>query len=69
MTREAQASGDVTAGLWSDAVGVGWQWYLAVFFLLLPGVLVQEFGCDSVNSADIRHGCSSCSVCHFGWTG
>lgn len=66
MTREAQASGDVTAALWSAAVGAGWQWYLAVFFLLLPRVLVQEFRCDSVNGADIRHECSSCSVCHFG---
>ena len=48
MTLEAQASGDVTATLWSAAVGVGWQWYLGVFFLLLPRVPVQEFGCDSV---------------------
>lgn len=56
MTREAQASGDVTTALWSAAGGVGWQWYLTHFFLLLPRDLVQELGCGSVNGADIRHG-------------
>lgn len=55
MTREAQASGDVTAALCCVAGGVGWQWYLAMFFLLIPTGLAQGFGCDSVNGADIGH--------------
>lgn len=46
MTREAWAGGGVTAALCSVADSVGWQWYLTVFFLLIPRGLAQEFGCD-----------------------